>query len=143
MKTITEKIKAKIFAQYYYCQVLGKYIDSDELDPIEIMNTRLVDYIELNPLSNITDEDAIEVYKLTHIDRFDKFNKSINVVNKINETIEFLIKSTKSADKSGYLVLTENHAYPIKAYQCLQSKGYALDYSVDDLVELGVYKLKL
>lgn len=122
MKTITEEIKAKIFAQYYYCQVLGKYIDSDELDPIEIMNTCLVDYIELNLLSNINDEYAIGVSKI--------FGEVQVLCDELHsDRGKRIIKSGK-----------EN----FKLLQYLQSKGYALpylDYSVNDLVELGVYKL--
>ena len=120
MKTITNEIKAKYFSLYYYRQVLGKYTNSDELDPIDIMNPCLVDYIELTPLEQISDEHKVELSKI--------------LSNGKNElTINTALNGSEWKHFNYY------------ATQYLQSKGYALpymDYSVSDLVENGTIRLK-
>jgi hypothetical protein len=136
MKTITNEIKAKYFSLYYYRQVLGKYINSDELDPIDIMNPCEVDYIELTPIEQISDEDARKCISFLYP------NKNIkNII--INESgMNFKWKASYSY-LSGLVYF--NHLINIKVYQYLLSKGYALpymDYSVSDLVENGTIKFK-
>jgi hypothetical protein len=120
MKRITNEIKAKYFSLYYYRQVLGKYIDSDELAPIEDMNPCLVDYIELTPLEQISDEHKVELSKILS-----------------NGKNELTINTALNGSEW-------NH-FNYYATQYLLSKGYALpymDYSVSDLVENGTIILK-
>lgn len=134
MKTITDNIKAKYFALYYYRQVLGKYVNSDELAPIEIMNPCLVDYIELTKIEDISDDDAIEVFNIIGISNHLSNESKAIQCKELFATNRFYNQQT-NIPAIGYL----------RAFQYLQSKGYALpylDYSVSDLVELGLIKLK-
>lgn len=134
MEKITNEIKARIFAQYYYCQVLGKYVNSDELDAIENINPCEVDYIEITPIKDMSNEDAINVFNIIGISTHLSDESKAIQCKELFTTNDFYTKQT-NISASSYL----------KAFQYLQSKGYALsymDYSVNDLVELGVYKLK-
>jgi hypothetical protein len=130
MKKITNEIKAKIFAMYYnqmyesdgyeYC-LTGERLDNVLCGEI----SKLI----LKPLSMISDEDAIEVTKI--------------VYGTATPTQLILIKEgIKDFFEQKWNIGLKEMA---KVLQYLQSKGYALpygDYSVEDLVGLGVIKLK-
>jgi hypothetical protein len=129
MKRITNEIKAKYFSLYYYRQVLGKYIDSDELTPIEDMNPCLVDYIELTPIEQISDEDAKE---------------SIKIWGKAPYPFGAITLNSRPS-KWRRVIIEYLNELPCFVYQYLLSKGYALpymDYSVSDLVENGTINFK-
>jgi len=130
MKKITNEIKAKIFAMYYnqmyesdgyeYC-LTGERLDNVLCGE----KSKLI----LKPLSVISDEDAIEVTKI--------------VYGTATPTQQILIKEgiKDFFEQKWNIGLKEM----TKVLQYLQSKGYALpygDYSVEDLVGLGVIKLK-
>ncbi len=108
----------------------------------------------IKPISKISDEDAIEVGKIelgadvllirkekTHLNDncIIVFGEGTGEVN-IGESWEKSYYDNCQDKYDGH----EIHDLNIRVYQYLQSKGYALpymEYSVDDLVELGVYKL--
>lgn len=119
MKTISPEIKKQIFAQYLFFQ---RSIFDTELGKHKSI-------IELNPISNISSEDGIEVTKIVY-----------GTVTPEQQII--ITGGIKDFFEQGWNISLKNMA---KVLQYLQSKGYALpymDYSVEDLVELGVYKLK-
>lgn len=124
MKTILPEIKKQIFAQYLFFQR-------------SIFDTELGKYksiIELNKISNISDEDAIELSNILKISLLTDTDMRLPI-SEIKKIILYYINDFARRSFSD----------SIKIYQYLQSKGYALpymDYSVEDLVELGVYKLK-
>ena len=115
--------KAKFFAQYWGQHVL--YFSSDFLRKIDNLTLDSVendDYLELKPLSQISDEDAIKISK-----EFPNFKSDIrNSVKELFQEFDVLELSMETGDY-------------------LRSKGYALpwmDLSVEDLVEYGWVKLK-
>lgn len=150
MKTIATKVKEKIFQLNIGNEVvfnekikgflygykptvhMGLIVleDIDNNTPIyknwEMLDTKIL----LTPLSKISDYDAIEVAIING------YNRSYDDKIKLGrDFITDIILNNGSFLSNNILVI----------YQYLQSKGYALpymDYSVEDLVELGVYKLK-
>jgi hypothetical protein len=136
MKKITNGIKAKIFSQYYnqmyesdgheYC------LTGERLDNILCGERgRLL----LKSISFISDGDAIEVAKMFGYKETDTL--PLFVLKQKGRSISERFIDKQYASINGF-------TYIIQIYQYLQSKGYALpylDYSVEDLVELGVYKL--
>ena len=115
--------KARFFAQYFGQHVL--YFSSDFLRKIDNLTLDSIendDYLELKPISQISDEDAIEVSK-----EYPAFGSDIR--NSVKE----LFKEWNVLELS------------IETGDFLRSKGYALSYmdlSVEDLVEYGWVKLK-
>lgn len=89
-------------------------------------------YLLLTPLSLITDEDAIEVAKLTDKEFDSPVRWGINNVNwMFNPDID---------TSTGYSTSTV-----IRIYQYLQSRGFPLpfrQYSTDDLIAKGWAKVK-
>ena len=115
--------KAKFFSQYFSQHVL--YFSSDFLRKIDNLTLDSIendDFLELKPLSQISDEDAIEISK-----EYPAFGSDIrNSVKELFQEFDVLELSIKTGDY-------------------LRSKGYALpwmDLSVEDLVEYGWVKLK-
>ena len=115
--------KERFFAQYFGQHVL--YFSSDFLRKIDNLTLDSVendDYLELKPLSQISDEDAIKISK-----EFYAFKSDIrNSVKELFQEFDVLELSMEIGDY-------------------LRSKGYALpwmDLSVEDLVEYGWVKLK-
>ena len=115
--------KARFFAQYWGQHVL--YFSSDflrKIDYLTIVGIENDDYLELKPLSQISDEDSIEISK-----EFPAFKSDIrNSVKELFKEFDVLELSLETGD---YLRL----------------KCYALpwmDLSVEDLVEYGWVKLK-
>jgi hypothetical protein len=113
--------KAKFFAQYWGQKVLR--ITPYELVQVGISGWNLKHedfYLELTPISAITDEDAIEVVNCGH-------------------EIEFLEKGWRQKES---VVIFD---YKPKAVDYLRSRGYALPWmgiSVEDQVKFGWVKLK-
>lgn len=114
MKTITKDLRSVIFQQYH-----SQYVNSS-IGLCRLRDSDRVDeieWIELKKLSNITDED-----KQILVDRFGISKRYFE------ECLDAL----------------PNYQF-FEACQILQSLGFALpykDYSVEDLVKLGIYKLK-
>lgn len=158
MKTITTKVKEKIFqsnignnvifdnkimgilAGYKPTMLMGLIVieDIDNNTPIykdwEMLDTKLV----LNPLKNISDEIAIEAIQMTVTEKY----QEIKITSKDNNGIYYSFQPNRGGRINGFLDCNE---LVFNVYQMLQSKGFALpfmDYSVEDLVKLNVYKLK-
>lgn len=126
MKEITPEIKQRIIALYWGQKVM--YVGGVGLVTIGTggWNLRYPDfYLVLTPLSQITDEDAIELSKLMHGDL------------------------AKSMEDGKHLHYGKNFAeYYLDKLNCsdfLRSRGYALPafgYSVEDLINANIFKLK-
>lgn len=135
MKTITKDLRSVIFQQYHSQYVnssigLCKLRDSDRVDEIE--------WIELKKLSNITDEDAIEAIQMNVTEKYEE----LKIESKNDDAVCYSFHTNRGGRLHGFLTYDDLR---FNVYQYLQSKGYALpymDYSVQDLVELGIYKLK-
>ncbi len=142
MKTITTNIKEKIFAQYFgaeyqYKNNFGTYKDNVEFGHNTSSHIGQGAVLRLKPLSKITDEDVTGVINMGMDEPYDQ----LEIESKDNDSVCFSFKPRRGGRISAILNYTE---LMFDSYQLLQSKGYAmpcLSYSVDDLVELGVYKL--
>ena len=164
--------KAKFFAQYWGQYVL--YFTSDFLRKIDNLTLDSVendDYLELKPLSQISDEDVNFVAKvchqvpnlnfeikrqddIVHATSMDKYGIESHIcINFKYATINCNIRIPDDNDKPvSYKVnIAEIHMSArrvvgyIQSLDYLRSKGYALpwmDLSVEDLVEYGWVKLK-
>lgn len=127
--------KAKFFAQYWGQRGLvvktkwanyNHIVDAKGLLATENSTTF---FLELTPLFQITDEDAIECFKFIYGD--DHVNNILNVLSETKSIFEIKLSIINSRDHL--------------KYDFLRSKGYALpwmDLSVDDLVNYGWVKLK-
>lgn len=135
----TLKNKAKFFAQYYGLKMLwddrrkllyqcsGGHIEEAMYDEQFCGYSY---YLELTPLSSITDEDAIEVAKIG----FEQENDLTVSEGKM------IVSQLLGGDG-----LTVNDCQIIFIADCLRSKGYALSWmgiSVDQQIEFGWVKLK-
>lgn len=124
MKTeINLENKAKFFAQYLGQDILhGRYgVNGNLVDLIANKDTGDKYWLELKPLSLITDEDAIEVVKIL---------QGIGITSTaMREPKEYCLNAIGKT-----LYLTS----PVVDY--LRSKGYALpwmDLSVDEMIDAG------
>jgi len=102
-------------------------------------------YLELTPLSMISDEDAIEAAKMFDIqlpiDEIDESNNAIQIFDEQGDKIIIYF--------DGEIILEEGKIQEpksiLKAYDYLRSKGYALPFmglSVEQQIEYGWVKLK-
>ena len=139
--------KARFFAQYFGQHVL--YFSSDFLRKIDNLTLDSVendDYLELKPLSQISDEDVIQgityLYNITRealgeileIEHYDTFSSITTIGIGCNFKTSRSIHHWRGTKKIG----------SVEA-DYFRSKGYALPYmdlSVEDLVEYGWVKLK-
>ena len=122
--------KAKFFAQYWGQHVL--YFSSDFLRKIDNLTLNSIendDFLELKPLSQISDKDLEKCLKILG-QRLD-----------LESFRESFIEGLSNRDFYAQF-------YPVRAIEIgdyLRSKGYALpwmDLSVEDLVKYGWIKLK-
>ena len=139
--------KAKFFAQYWGQHVL--YFSSDFLRKIDSLTLDSVendDYLELTPLSQISDEDVIRGIMFT-------YNKTYEDLVEILEVKHYNTFSSITTIKAGQNFKTSRSIHhwngdrKIGSKECdyFRSKGYALpwmDLSVEDLIEYGWVKLK-
>lgn len=126
--------KAKFFAQYYGCKV---YMNSPNCRiPSKVFMGKSIepkDFLELTPLSQISDEDAIEVAKIE-----DSAYTESNLVRGKVIAENFINYSDCNNSFRCSLKM-------IKFMDYLRSKGYALPWmglSVEELIEYGWVKLK-
>ena len=114
-------------------------------------------YLELKPLSMISDQDAFKVAEMICYDDFtpdkiinkESYWKSITILGYRKDNIEIEIQIYKNGDLYGHFSKIENDQYYSlnysNAYGYLRSKGYALPYlgiSVEKQIEFGWVKLK-
>ena len=137
--------KAKFFAQYFGQHVL--YFTYDFLRKIDNLTLDSIendDYLELKPLSHISNEDAIELMRLKIESKGIVDIETIEIENKTLDGYTFIVKY-KNWDDERVGFVFNGHTNPLSFYDYLRSKGYALswmDLSVEDLVNYGWVKLK-
>ncbi|WP_445720434.1 hypothetical protein [Flavobacterium sp.] len=118
-------VKCRFFSQYFGVKVFQNELNkqynyvkySYPLTIEKDFNKEIKEFLELKPLSKITDEDAIEIQRITGSNHLPK---------------QPLI----------YACLKKSDAIPVIDY--LRSKGYALpfmEYSVEDLISFGWVRL--
>lgn len=148
MKVITLDVKSKIFAQYFgseyiYKNEFGSFKGTIEFghntkSHIENKNSRIL----LKKLINISDEDAIEIAKM-QVYRYGE-EKNFERTTMYEHHTVFMGEKAEDYVKSLLINSIYHDEFSLNIWQYLMSKGYALpylDYSVEELVELGVYKL--
>lgn len=143
MKTITPEIKKRIFAQYfdstyYYKNDFGTYKENVEFGYHTNSHIEKGAFLYLTPLSNMTDDDAIEAIQMNMPEKY----KELKIISKQDNDIHYSFQPNRGGRISGFLDCNE---LLFNVYQYLQLKGYALpymDYPVEELVQLGIYKLK-
>lgn len=134
MKQITPEIKAKIFALYWGQEIMVWFYTGGEKAKslCKVAGNHMKSYyiergcLEVKPLSSITDEDAI------------------TLPNGYHKTRKELIDYYCEYDDATAIRRFFADLKPVD-YDHLRSLGYALPafgYSVDELVEAGVFKLK-
>lgn len=143
---ISNEIKAKIYSQYlpYFigtpaalaiCQVIENYIIAG------INNKKLQDHrIELKSLSAISDEDAIQLIKISCING----GEHRILINGKIETENGITSIPHIFGGAHYTDYINERSISLHVGQYLQSRGYALgymNYTVEDLVKLNVYKI--
>lgn len=165
---ITNDIKAKIFALYW-----GQMVQKGGMSQVDWAgragkcDVEDTSFLELTPLSDITDEDMIQVASIVlgrkvvpiELVRWDwrvyvVINREQSNSDK-DVTLEYTVCLDFEDCKVRFVIEhirsngagIENTECPnaLSAYDYLRSKGYALPYlnwSVDDLVEQGIFKLK-
>lgn len=147
MKTITSENKVNFYAPYWHLEVAygGDNTGADSIGYM-LLDLKESGYNEedfkywkvyLKPLSSISDEDAIQICRIIGINETMSRFTTPSAIRIGKRMIEDLFTLTPKDVTEPFRV--------ISIYQYLQSKGYALpyiNYSVDDLVELGVIKLK-
>lgn len=121
--------KAKFFAQYWGQKIVNWNNNIQIKLKLNILINEIDEYdiLELTPLSNITDEDALWIGKSAN-----QFNDSYS------DDIKYSLELVERMQKKVHLIDLEQCDY-------LRSKGYALPYmglSVETLVEYGWIKLK-
>lgn len=151
--------KAKFFAQYWGQKVLSSSYHYPNIYEVNRGNIRTEeqDFLELKPISKISDEDAIEVARIVSPSLFFGLgNNNKHYVDRNTEPDWISIKHNKKVisvdiDFDGYIYeYHEDLGYtrPSKSFvgtDFLRSKGYALPYmdlSVKDLIEYGWVKLE-
>lgn len=128
-KTKTLKIKEIIFASYYG-QKIAMFPDDRRKHLSHEVNTNIECFLVVKSLSKITEKDTIEVAKIFGWNH-DMENDSLLKYG-IIELSKLLNGKQTNFAKINWCI------------QYLKSKGYAFDYmnyTVKDLVELGIYKL--
>lgn len=149
--------KAKFFSQYFSQHVL--YFSSDFLRKIDNLTLDSIendDFLELKPLSQISDEDAINVAKLVSPMLFEGRGKNGGHYIYKSEIWWYSVKHDGKTlmvdiDLDGYVFEydeIDEYKRPSRSLigtDYLRSKGYALPYmdlSVEDLIDYGWVKLK-
>lgn len=139
MKTLIENTlenQAKFFAQYWGQRVL--MYDGNDTGYPYLVNARHINddgfYLELTPLSQITDEHAIEVGKILY-----NYLRSPNGLS----GDEYHLKTGKDFISS-YLLGKRNYLLE-EVVDHLRSKGYPLPWmglTIEKLIEYGWIRLK-
>ena len=149
--------KAKFFSQYFSQHVL--YFSSDFLRKIDNLTLDSIendDFLELKPLSQISNDDAIEVAKLVSPMLFEGRGKNGGHYIDKSEIGLYSVKHDGKTlmvdiDLDGYVFEydeIDEYKRPSRSLigtDYLRSKGYALPYmdlSVEDLIDYGWVKLK-
>lgn len=158
MKQITEQVQDTIFSLYFGQKVMFSTLDKDAelIAAMPIAFTPNEFCLLLTPLSKITDEDACSLSKLISR-RVGGLNANYDdeiLLRVEDEQIIIRYSQNGISDKcvlyTDIMFVREGSGEPMipasgMIYDFLRSKGYALPYlhwSVDELVQAGVFKLK-
>jgi hypothetical protein len=133
------ELKTRFFALYWGQDIAKDYDDSLHIT----VNPHIVEwtnnfYLELTPLSQISDEDAIEVAKILFGDDISESELKV-WLPKISANLRNQFGSNIFPIMQPYFSIS----WQVADY--LRSKGYALPYlgiSVEEQIELGWIKLK-
>jgi capsule polysaccharide export protein KpsC/LpsZ len=145
-KSINEKeqscltdVKCRFFAQYWGQKVMKKNIEGLEnfySEPDGFIRSMTIDsplFLELKPLSKITDDDALYAADLLRNGSHLSNESRIFQFKKLFESPNFWVNQTN---------IPLNNM--LKVFDYLRSKGYALPfmgYSVDNLISFGWVRL--
>lgn len=154
----TKSNKSRFFAQYWGQKVL--YVGGVGLEPIGTKGWNLKHpdfFLELTPLSQISDEDAIEVAKrMSYYSEYFVITRNENEIHIVcDDSIKVIIGIVKFGligkiieDEFDSMFKKSVVYYEDEIVSCidyLRSKGYALpwmDISIETLIEWGWVKLK-
>lgn len=143
---INNENKARFFALYWgqhvWCSRHYKHseVDSDVFHPIHLESPS---YLGLKPLSSISDEDAIDVARLTNIDFSNNYHRQ-------HEFVEVFINEVFIKEDcwihSNEIISTNDLSFCeiFAIEQFLRSRGYALPWmglSVEEMIAAGWIKL--
>ena len=136
--------KAKFFAQYYGQNLIHSSF-TNEINEVNgfLGNLNKNYWLELKPLSQITNEDACELYR-TYDNGFTNEYLKYKGVHE-DEFLWFTSTYENGETYNYYIDLINLRKLTLNAVDYLRSKGYALPYnglSVEKLVEYGWVKLK-
>lgn len=152
---ITQEIKERIYLAYVgqLCVYVGKgkpFKKTGDNPVLAVDNLELLAYsndrsLLLNPIIKISDSDAIAVAKF-----FYKMPEHLLIEHgRALCFYHFVIETNEKMGRISMNLINRVSALTgadiLRVAQFLQMRGYAmpyLDYSVNDLVELGIYKLK-
>jgi len=135
MERNTLENKAKFFAQYFEQKVLANTQGTHHpiIELTKSWNWKHSDfYLELKPLSQINDEDAIEVAKIFQWNHLHDTSK-IHSVKEVLTTVAF------------YRQTNINGSNWLEVFDYLRSKGYALSWNgitVEEMIEWKWIQLK-
>lgn len=137
---LTQELKERYFALYWGQDV--SYVDGVERALCVGTETYIyrIDYLELRPISSITEEEAIQCAQAGFNE--EEIANSSKVFSALFVSLaEFVIDRFESVEETegGYVKHT------LASTDWLRSKGFAVDFmgiSVDQWVEWGVVKLK-
>lgn len=154
--------KAKFFAQYWGQEVLIANPDNNQTIPFNNINPWIyhntdIAWLELKPLSSITDEEAFEVARIVSPMLFEGNRENSGHFIDKSEPLWHSIKHEKKVmmvdiDFDGYVFEYRDDeegytrpSYSLAGSDYLRSKGYAMPYmglSVEKLQEYSWIKLK-
>lgn len=134
--------KAKFFALYWSQEVVKDGLNNSEKCSVQFALSESIyieGYLELTTLSQISDEDAIEVAKILG----NAENGSSIEWDCGGESFDFIGDYCGTVYYDGEIDYNENEQVSLlilQAYDYLRSKGYALPYmslSIEKLIEFG------
>lgn len=143
--------KAKFFALYWGQEILSYQIKATSLVCVGDSRIHKDDILELKPLSQITDEDAVEVAKIMDVKDPDFWTNEFSKYRKEDQCNY----SEVGRDYISYFFRKERYSLNLRVWYIkqkliiavgdfLRSKGYALPYlnlSVEKQIEYGWIKL--
>lgn len=150
---MTPEIRERIFALYWGQKVSKHNTLIGEAETNGYGTFREIEFrhLLLKPLSSISDEDAVEVTRIAlnaaQYEEFDtcvhrgSFLVEVRVSNEGNAFTVYIPHDTEELEMNFYGI----RGNAGKIIDFLRSKGYALpylDWTVEELVEAGVYKLQ-
>lgn len=135
MKTENNIENKRRFAALYWGQRVHRHVTWSNISRCAILNEHTITmdnyHLELKPLSAITDDDAIKVFKI--------------LFPELNKPDDFMIEIGGDWARCVHANLSSINKNIVHMIDYLRSRSYALpwlDLSVDDLISYGWIKLK-